>query len=40
MVAAVLALIWTLVAIFLGVSYENHQNRRQDEAVQPSETSI
>ena len=38
MVAAVLALIWTLVAIFLGVSYENHQNRAQDAAAQPSET--
>ena len=37
MVAAVLALIWTLVAIFLGVSYENHQSRRQDEVTQPSE---
>ena len=38
MVAAVLALIWALVAIFLGVSYENHQNRAEDAAAQPSET--
>jgi AAA family ATP:ADP antiporter len=37
-VAAVLALIWALVAIFLGVSYENHQNRAEDSAAQPSET--
>jgi AAA family ATP:ADP antiporter len=37
-VAAVLALTWTLVAVFLGVSYENYQNRAQDVAAQPSET--
>ena len=38
MVAAVLALVWTLVAVFLGVSYENYQNRAEDAAAQPSET--
>jgi len=38
MVAAVLALIWTLVAIFLGVSYENHQRRAQNSAASLSET--
>jgi AAA family ATP:ADP antiporter len=37
-VAAVLALIWTLVAIFLGVSYENHQKRTQCSAAPLSET--
>jgi len=38
MVAAVLALIWTLVAVFLGVSYENHQRRTQTSAAALSET--
>ena len=38
MVAAVLALIWTLVAIFLGVSYENYQRRAQTSAATLSET--
>jgi AAA family ATP:ADP antiporter len=38
MVAAVLALIWTLVAVFLGVSYENHQRRAQTSAAALSET--
>jgi AAA family ATP:ADP antiporter len=38
MVAAVLALMWTLVAIFLGVSYENRQNRAQASAAPLSET--
>ena len=38
MVAAVLALIWALVAVFLGVSYENHQRRAQTSAAALSET--
>jgi len=38
MVAAILALIWTLVAVFLGVSYENHQRRAQTSAAALSET--
>ena len=38
MVAAVLALMWTLVAVFLGVSYENHQRRAQASAAALSET--
>ena len=38
MVAAVLALMWTLVAIFLGISYENHQKRMQSCAAPLSET--
>ncbi len=38
MVAALLALIWTLVAVFLGVSYENHQNRARAPAARLSET--
>jgi hypothetical protein len=37
-VAAVLALIWTLVAIFLGVSYENYQRRAQTSTAALSET--
>jgi AAA family ATP:ADP antiporter len=37
-VATVLALIWTLVAIFLGVSFENRQNRAQTSAAPLSET--
>jgi AAA family ATP:ADP antiporter len=37
-VAAVLALIWTLVAIFLGVSYENYQKRTQSSTAPLSET--
>ena len=38
MVAAVLALVWTLVAVFLGVSFENYQNRAVDTAARPAET--
>jgi len=38
MVAAVLALMWALVAVFLGVSYENHQRRAQASAAALSET--
>jgi AAA family ATP:ADP antiporter len=38
MVAALLALAWTLVAVFLGVSYENHQNRAQTSAAPLPET--
>jgi AAA family ATP:ADP antiporter len=36
-IAALLALVWTLVAVFLGISYENHRNRAQTPAAQPSE---
>ena len=38
MVAALLAVMWTLVAVFLGVSYENHQNRAQASAAHLPET--
>ncbi|MCP4765714.1 MAG: MFS transporter [Gammaproteobacteria bacterium] len=38
MVAALLAVMWTLVAVFLGVSYENHQNRAQAPVARISET--
>jgi len=38
MVAAVLALVWTLIAVFLGVSYDNHQRRAQTSAAALSET--
>ncbi len=38
MVAALLAVIWALVAVFLGVSYESHQNRAQAPAARLSET--
>ncbi len=38
MVAALMALAWTLIAIFLGVSYENHQNRVPDPGARLSET--
>jgi len=38
MVAALLALAWTLVAVFLGVSYENLQNRAQASAAPLPET--
>lgn len=38
MVAAVLALLWTLVAVFLGVSYENNQAIAELPAVATTET--
>jgi len=38
MVAAVLALLWTLVAVFLGVSYENNQAIAEPPAVATTET--
>ena len=38
MVAAVLALLWTLVAVFLGVSYENNQAMADLPAVATTET--
>jgi len=38
LVAALLALMWTLVAVFLGVSYENHQNSAQKSTTPLVET--
>ena len=38
LVAALLALMWTLVAVFLGVSYENHQNSAQKSTTALVET--
>jgi AAA family ATP:ADP antiporter len=38
LVAALLALMWTLVAVFLGVSYENYQNLAQESAAPLPET--
>jgi len=38
LIAALLALAWTLVAVFLGVSYENHQTRAQAAAAPLPET--
>ena len=38
MIAALMALLWTLVAVFLGLSYENHHNRGQTPAARFSET--
>ena len=38
LVAALLALMWTLVAVFLGVSYENHQNSAQESTAPLVET--
>jgi len=38
LIAALLALVWTLVAIFLGVSYENYQTRAQSSTAPLPET--
>jgi AAA family ATP:ADP antiporter len=38
LVAALLAMMWTLVAVYLGVSYENHQNLEQESTAPIAET--